>query len=279
MNLWLRNQFTYATLAAAIALFGVYPAQKLLAADSDAKPSASDDKAESVTVEPYTGPPIYLDEPETPPPPTVVDRQRATSNYPDGKLRWEREVARLSDNHFVADGYYREYYPDGKPFVEGTYKNGRQVGVWTYWHNNGTKSRQVTYKNGMPDGSWESHRADGTLEAKRSFKDGKREGEWIVYDDTGKQPLREEHYANGKPDGEWKLWFPSGKLNRQISFKNGKRDGLAVEYREDGSKALEGTYANGKLQGTTTLWSTDGRKVIQEYEGGRLVTERSETTN
>lgn len=283
MNHWFYNYLVYGTLAAAMVLVGQSPALRLLAADTDSTSTAGDEKAaddqgESVTVEPYTGPAIYLDEPDPPPPPTIVERQKATNNYPDGKLRWEREVARLSDNHFVADGYYREFHPSGQLFVEGTYRKGRQEGEWTYWHDNGTKSRQVTYKNGLPNGEWETYRADGTLEAMRSFKNGKRDGGWIVYDDTGKQQLRVENYKDGRPDGEWKLWFPSGELQRVINFKGGKRDGKAEEFREDGSKVLEGNYAEGKIQGTMTLWSTDGRKVVQEYDQGRLVSERAETT-
>jgi antitoxin component YwqK of YwqJK toxin-antitoxin module len=275
MNHWFSRLLAHGTLAAAIVFASQLSMHKVLAADTNS--SGAKDKGESITVEPYKGPPIYLDEVGTPPPPTIVERQTATKNYPDGTLHWERELVRLSDDHFVADGYYREYYPNGKLFVEGTYKNGRQEGEWTYWHDNGTKSRQVTYKNGFPDGEWESHRADGTLEAMRAFKNGKRDGGWIIYDDTGKQPLRVEQYKEGKADGEWKLWFPSGQLQRQIEFKNGKRDGKAVEFREDGSKVLEGSYQDGKVYGTMTLWSTDGRKIVQEYDNGRLVSERAET--
>jgi len=262
-------------LAAGIVLVGQSYALRVLAAGTDS--STADDQGESDKVEAYEGPPIFLDEPESPPPPTIVDRQKASDTYADGKLRWEREVARLSDNHFIADGYYREYHPNGQLFVEGTYRKGRQEGEWTYWHDNGTKSRQVNYKNGFPDGAWESYRADGTLEAKRAFKNGKRDGEWIVYDEKGENPRRVEHYADGKADGVWKLWFPSGQLNRQVEFKSGKRDGKALEFREDGSKLMEGNYTDGELDGTLTLWSTDGRKVVQEYDNGRVISEHAET--
>ena len=284
MNPRFGHVLVFATLASAIVLGGQTPAFRLLAADTGstsatAGAKSSNDQGESLTVKPYKGKPIYLDEPDTPPPPTIVSRQKATNNYPDGKLRWEREVARLSDNHFIADGYYREYHPNGQLFVEGTYKNGRQEGEWTYWYDNGTKNRVVTYKNGYPDGAWEAYRADGTLQAKREFKNGKREGEWAVFDDTGNQPLRIEHYKDGKADGEWKLWFPSGQLNREMEFSGGKRDGKVVEYREDGSKALEGNYKDGVLQGTMTLWATDGRKFTQEYDKGRLTSERSGTSD
>jgi antitoxin component YwqK of YwqJK toxin-antitoxin module len=275
-----RNTFARGLLIVAAAAGGLGSGQRLLAADGDAAatPAAkkATDKGESAKVEPYTGPPIYLDESEPPPKPTVVSRQKATNEYPDGTLRWEREVARLSDNSFVADGYYREFHPNGKPFVEGTYRDGRQEGKWVYYFDNETKNREATYKNGRPDGAWEVFRADGTLESKRSYKNGVRQGEWVTYDATGKQPRKIEVYADGKADGQWKLWFPDGKLNREMTFKAGKRDGPIVEYREDGSKVLEGVYEDGQLEGTVTIWSADGRKAVQEYEAGKLVSEKIE---
>jgi antitoxin component YwqK of YwqJK toxin-antitoxin module len=283
MNHSIRRLFVCVALAAGV-FSSLVPGSRMMAADPEtpaagaadqdasAAPAASDVQ-ESTSVEPYTGAAIYLDEKTPPPPATIAARENATDKYPDGKLRWERQIARLSDNRYVADGYYREYHPNGQKFIEGTYSNGRQDGVWTYWYENGTKNRQVTYENGKPSGAWESYRADGTLEAKRSFKNGKREGEWTFYDETGQQPLRVESYKNGKADGEWKMWFPSGKLNRQMTFKNGQRDGPALELREDGSKVTEGSYVDGQLDGTVTTWSTDGRKTVLKYEKGRLMSQ------
>ena len=223
------------------------PATSLSGAAASA--SGKDSKAADDTeIKPYTGPPIFLDEPEAPPAPSMVDRTVQSDKFPDGKLRIERQVAKYSDNHYVADGFYREYYPNGQKFVDGQYKAGRPDGQWTYWYDNGTQNRQITFKDGQPDGSWEVHRADGTLMAARSFKNGKRDGVWTIYDDTGKQPLRVESYADGKADGEWKIWFPSGQLQRQINFKQGDRDGAAIEWDEKGNKRIEMNYAAGKAR-------------------------------
>ena len=144
-------------------------------------PLPSDDsQATSDASSRYTGPPIFLDEPETPPPAALVEKRVDTDKYPNGKIRYERQIAHYSDNHFVADGFYREFYPNGEKFVEGQYKDGRQDGEWTYYHDNGKVQRTVNYTNGQPDGSWEVFNADGTVVAKRGYKDGKRDGTWIV---------------------------------------------------------------------------------------------------
>src|SRR5258706_344380 len=91
-----------------------------LAADS--KPAAAGAAAssdtpsqDSVKIEPYKGPPIYLEEQEQVAAPTLVTRENVPEKYDDGKIRVERDVAHYSDNNIAADGKYREYHPNGKP--------------------------------------------------------------------------------------------------------------------------------------------------------------------
>jgi antitoxin component YwqK of YwqJK toxin-antitoxin module len=237
---------------------------------STAKDTNAEDKVE---IKPYTGKPVYLDDPEAPPASSMVERVAQSDKYSDGKLHVERQIAKYSDNHFVSDGYYREYYPNGQKFVEGQYKAGHQDGDWTYWHENGTVNRKLAYKDGEPDGSWDVHRADGSLMATRSFKQGRRDGTWTFYDDTGKRPLRVEKYADGKADGQWQIWFPSGQLQRQINFKAGNRDGSATEWDEKGNKRIEMNYVDGKPDGDSTTWLPDGRKIVQHYKDGKLLPE------
>lgn len=252
-----------------------------LARPVTAQDSASDEGAtataksaeDRVKIQPYTGKPIYLDEPAQVAPPTIVRHETKTDKYEDGKVRTERQLALFSDNHFEADGTYKEYYASGKPFVEGKFVRGRQDGEWTYWFENGQINRKAGFKNGQPDGSWEVHRADGTLAAKRSFKEGLRHGEWVTYDKTGQQPLREDHYANGKRDGIWKTWYANGKQRQQNSFQQGKQHGTSIEWNDKGEKRGEVTYVDDKLDGAATLWLPDGRKVVQQYKEGRLVSE------
>jgi antitoxin component YwqK of YwqJK toxin-antitoxin module len=222
------------------------------------------------------GEPIYLPEPEVIAKPTLVRRETLREQYEDGKKRVERGVAYYSDNHFEADGVYREFYPNEQLFVEGQFLNGRQHGEWTFYHENGEQNRKATYNNGQPDGAWDVFRSDGTLAARRSFRNGQRHGEWITYDKTGKNPLREEHYADGNPEGVWKIWFDNGKQRQQIGFKAGKLDGPSMEWDEDGEKRVEVSYSNGKLHGKRTLWLNDGRTIVQEFDDGKLASQSSD---
>jgi antitoxin component YwqK of YwqJK toxin-antitoxin module len=235
--------------------------------------SASD--KDSATVKPYTGPPIFLNEPEAAVEPQLMRRETLREPFDDGKTRIEREIAHFSDNHFEADGAYREFYPNGKPFVEGQFRRGRQHGEWSFYHENGQLNRKATYNDGKPDGPREIFRADGTLASKRGFADGLRDGEWITYDATGKKPIAEEHYVKGKPDGTWKYWYPNGQLRQQVGLKQGERHGPIVEWDEKGEKRFEASFVDGKLHGPATRWFSDGRKIVQQYEEGRLVSQSS----
>lgn len=231
-------------------------------------------KQDSVKIEPYTGPPILLDEKEVVAKPTVVTHDTKKENYEDGKtLRVERVLALYSDNSFAADGKYLEYHPNTKPFITGQFKAGRQEGEWSYYYENGQLNRKVTYSNGKLDGSWDIFRADGTLLAKRGFKDGIRDGDWISYDATGKQPLTEEHYIKGEPEGEWKAWYADGKPKQQVAFKKGKRDGKTAEWDEKGQKLIEAEYKDGQLDGTATRFLPNGKTITQTYKEGRFVSE------
>jgi antitoxin component YwqK of YwqJK toxin-antitoxin module len=237
--------------------------------------AAQERQKNSVKIEPYKGEPIFLDEVKQVADPAITRRETVTEKFPDGKVRIERHIAHFSDGHFEADGAYREFYPNGQVFLEGQYKRGRQDGEWTYYYDNGKLNRKANFNDGKPDGPREIFRADGTLSAKRGFADGLRDGEWITYDPTGKTPISEEHYVKGKPHGTWKYWHANGKLRQQISLKDGVRDGLTTEWDDKGEKRFEATFVEGKLHGTATRWFPGGRKIVQQYDDGKLVKQSS----
>ena len=76
-------------------------------------PADSAPAQESVKIEPYTGKPIFLEEPEkVDVAPTIVTKETIKEKLGDGRV--EREVAHYSDNSFAADGSYKEFHPNGK---------------------------------------------------------------------------------------------------------------------------------------------------------------------
>jgi len=244
-------------------------------ADAKARPSSSPRSSEKrVLIEPYTGPPIFLEEKRVVVAPTIVVRDVHTDKFPDGKPRVERQIARYSDDHRESDGFYREFYPNGAKFIEGQYRHGRQEGEWSYYFDNGQLNRKVTYQNGRLHGAWDRFRADGTLAARHAYENGLRHGAWLTYDATGKLVLQEEHYNKSKPDGTMKSWFPDGKPKQELAMKDGVRHGKSVQFDESGKKTVEANFVDGKLDGQAVRLGTDGKQVVQEYKNGLLVSEK-----
>ena len=49
---------------------------------------------------------------------------------------------------------YEAYHYTGRKASEGTYLNGKEDGLWTYWYENGQKRWEGTVKNGKRKGLW-----------------------------------------------------------------------------------------------------------------------------
>ncbi|MGI9455019.1 MAG: toxin-antitoxin system YwqK family antitoxin [Aeoliella sp.] len=263
-----------AVSCAVIILSAAAVAQELVDGGDEDETPAIVPQRESVTIEAYSGPPIFLPDP----PPTVaakeIESTKHTEYYnPEEKKnpRIERSIVRYSDESIKNHGPYREYYETGQVFLEGRYDRGEPTGDWTYFHENGAEAKVVTFEGGLPSGSVEYRRGDGTLQAKREFTEGKRTGTWLVYNDTGEDPIREEHYVDGKPDGLWQFWYPDGTKQRQSPFVDGQPHGTAIEWNEEGEKRAEVTFVDGKRHGKSHIWTLDGREIEQEYEKGKLV--------
>lgn len=252
---------------------------------------------ESVKVEPYTGPPIFLPKVGDPIPPKAIESRVVVDFHPkeDGtrpetlsltlaearslettgaegrQVHVLRTVTRFSDDSFKNEGPFKEFYPNGQIFVEGTYRDGVKSGDWKFFHANGNEAKIVTYENGLPHGSIELRRADGTLQAKREFAEGKRTGTWTTYDETGEKVLIEAHYKDGLPDGLWQTWHPNGQLSMQQPFVDGKRHGTVKTWDDTGKQVAEVNFAEGERHGVGRQWLADGRVVEQTFEKGKTV--------
>jgi antitoxin component YwqK of YwqJK toxin-antitoxin module len=215
--------------------------------------------------------PVYLDEPEPAPEPTIAREGPLTEKYEDGKVRVERNIRQLSDNKIVNHGKFTEYYRNGQKFSEGSFNAGVHDGPWTFWHENGQLAKTVNFVKGQPDGAWEVFRADGTLQAKKGYKAGKRDGTWVSYFEDGKTPTIEQTFVDGKPDGPVNLYYKSGKPRIQTVFKAGVREGVSTEWDESGRKVAEATYAKGKLDGKLTRYNADGTTTVEMWQDGKRI--------
>jgi antitoxin component YwqK of YwqJK toxin-antitoxin module len=82
---------------------------------------------------------------------------------------------------------------------QGSFKNGKQVGKWSAYYNDGSLSAEGSFKNGKKEGEWVYYWSNGKLQEEGSYKNGKKEGKWGDYDSDG--TLISDYsgtYKNGK---------------------------------------------------------------------------------
>ena len=183
-----------------------------------------------------------------------------------------------SDNHFEADGTYREFYPNGKLFVEGQFRNGRQDGEWTFYY----RQRPVESQGDVQER--QARRRLGRLRGptarfppSAAFADGQRDGEWITYDDDRhRSRCAKSITSTASRMAFGRTGIPTASSGNRSASSRVSVTAPASSGTTRARSASRPLMSNGKLHGTRTLWLTDGRKIVQNYEDGKLVSQSTE---
>ena len=193
------------------------------------------------------GEPVYLKEKRSPPPVKEVRHQTIEKKYEDKKtIRVKFKVVQFSDDSFVNDGPFVEYYKTGQKYQEGKFKYGIYSGEWTYWHPNGQVCRKINFTDGKPDGQWEVFREDGTRQEIQSFEKGVRSGVWKSFYPDGETTLIEVTYQEGGDAIQRVSYHKNGNKRQEMNLKNGRMHGTTTEWDESGKKTVEVEFDNGK---------------------------------
>lgn len=185
-------------------------------------------------------------------------------------------------------GVWRKYHSNKKIRYEGKFKNGKEIGVFKFYHITTSKHPIVIkeyYKNsdslhvkffttrgelqseGMMVnrnrvGKWLYFFPDGVVLSEENYKDGKLEGESITYYHS-KKIAESTFFKNGLKSGVNKKFSDDGTLIEEVNFKNGKENGLAKNFDLKGDLLEKGTYKDGKRVGN---W--------EFYINGEIATEK-----
>lgn len=77
------------------------------------------------------------------------------------------------------------YYEDGTKKLEGSYKNDKRTGEWSYWYDNGNLWSRGHYKEGVDHGLKTVYHENGQKYYEGNLKDGKRMGIWMFWEKDG----------------------------------------------------------------------------------------------
>jgi antitoxin component YwqK of YwqJK toxin-antitoxin module len=162
---------------------------------------------------------------------------------------------------------------------EENYKDGRQDGYFAEWYKNGKLAKEGKYDMGVEQGPWKAWYENGNVRSEEGYIQGKKTGKALYYYQNGKAALV-GYYKENLADSFWLGWFENAKKksvenfrviesrNNWISVKNG----TFQYYFSNGNMESEGFFENDKEVGTFTKYFDNGKKVFEgEYKSGKRV--------
>ncbi len=204
---------------------------------------------------------------------------KADFSYKNGKLDgysrkydWDGNmvsITRYIDGEMVVDSdevydlqIRRDYFPDMRVRIEGTYRDGLPHGVRKEFNPDG--SLKVAYlmdmgrllgygfldQNGNKQGYWKEFYSEGGMRAEGTYVDGIRTGEWTFYFNNGVVEQKGVYNQNGKEQGKWVWYYSDGKIRREESHTNGRRNGEMTEFGDDGEIIAKGVFIDDEEDGS-----------------------------
>lgn len=171
------------------------------------------------------------------------------------------------------DGFWKEYYNDGKLKAEGKYNKDLREGSWKFYYENGIVEQEGAYMNGKPEGDWRWYYPGGQILREETYYNGLSDGAMTEYDEA-ENVLTKGEYIEGKEEGEW--FYRVGDNVTEGSYSDGMRNGLWKYYDapdETGKQRVlrfEGRYIEDNPHGKHTwYWDNGNRKEEGEYVMGR----------
>lgn len=169
-------------------------------------------------------------------------------------------------------GVWKKYYPNGDIRYEGQFKNGKEIGTFTFYNQGSAYPSIIKIFSRKSDTATVKFYEKSRVKTIGKMIGRKRVGKWIYYYSDGNRIFSEENYKDGKLNGPLKNYYSNGKLTEETDYKNGKKDGVSKIYTEAGVLIEEVHYINGKLNGLAKYFDIKG--VIKEkgkYANGERI--------
>jgi len=197
-------------------------------------------------------------------------------------------------NQSVKDGSgkFTSFYENGEVFEEGMVKEGKRVGVWNYFYEDGKKRETGHYLDDTYylDEAWSRkgilmvEKGNGRYELESpddfnlliesvNYEGGLKQGLWSTYYGSALTQVDQE-MKNGKRNGPYTYYLETGIIQVEGSFDNDKQTGEWKWYYESGALNNTVSFIGGKKEGTQQFFSEMGGLVKEEvYKDGDLVSE------
>ncbi|MEN7549520.1 hypothetical protein AAG747_16475 [Rapidithrix thailandica] len=167
-------------------------------------------------------------------------------------------VAHYKDGYL--DGHYVEFYKKKKNF-EGYFKQGKQDGLWVFYHTNGKVLMEANYKDGKLDGVSKEFSKKGNLIVEISYRDHLRHGTCKYYTDKKRSPWCIINYENGLLSGE--AISMSSHLTFITTYSEDKKNGVSGFIDPEGTFKKVTEYKDGKAIDNYKIYKS--LNLIEEY--------------
>ena len=170
-------------------------------------------------------------------------------------------------------GIWKKYYPNKKIRYSGTFKNGKEVGIFKFYNNSSFKYPIVikSYSETSDTISVQFFSVKGVLESNGTLVGKKREGKWNYFFSDG-SILSEENYKENKLEGVLKNYYPNGTITEITIYKNGLKEGVSKKYSSKGVLIEEITFEKNKPNGMAKYFELNGNlKEAGIYKNGNRV--------
>lgn len=197
----------------------------------------------------------------------------------------------MMDSQGRRQGKWVKTDKNNRKVYEGTFKDGLEVGTFTYYYSDGTVRMKNTF---LVDGKYCSHEAydkNGKLMAKGFYNQKNRDSIWNIYNAEGKL-LKSETYKMGTKTGksvlfsakgdtvEIQYWNDNKKHGRwyrkvlngylEGNYMNNMLHGPFAEYR-NGKVVVEGSYSEGLRNGQWKHYDGNNLEVVEKWNNGNLI--------
>ena len=145
----------------------------------------------------------------------------------------------LSSNKFI--GSFTDFDSEGKPILEGSYKDGIRSGLFKAYHPNGAIKWECYFEDGLPRGNWKYYYPDQKLmmrvaftrESAKIMEFYNTKGRATVIKGNGRFEFRvpiqgynpygypfvkqKGRLKDGVPDGYWQIFYEADKISDLIA--------------------------------------------------------------
>lgn len=178
-----------------------------------------------------------------------------------------KNLREYEDHNTIKDGYWKEYFTEGKLKEEGQYVNDNKHGRWLSYYINGNKKQIMFYENGLAHGRVRMYYENGNVSEEGEWN-GKEKfwvGEYKYYYENGNPSYLWNYDETGKRTGVQRYFHENGNLSIEGEWKDGAEAGVMKKYYENGTLKSEARFVGGKLDVGTI--KTYEKKEVEAAEG------------